>query len=138
MPLAQATRTLRLGPIAVNPFDTHPAKLAMSLLTLNELAGGRAQLVLGGGGEALESLGLAPARRVLAVREAAALLREAASGRRFDFEGQLFRTRGFACDWVAAPPPMLPAAVSPPALSAAAPPRVPSAAAPPPARCARR
>ena len=107
VPLAQATRTLRLGPIAVNPFDTHPAKLAMSLLTLNELAGGRAQLVLGGGGEALESLGLAPARRVLAVREAAALLREAASGRRFDFEGQLFRTRGFACDWVAAPPPML-------------------------------
>ena len=107
VPLAQATRRLRLGPIAVNPFDIHPAKLAMSLLTLNELAGGRAQLVLGGGGEALESLGLAPARRVLAVREAAALLREAASGRRFDFEGQLFRTRGFACDWVAAPPPML-------------------------------
>jgi alkanesulfonate monooxygenase SsuD/methylene tetrahydromethanopterin reductase-like flavin-dependent oxidoreductase (luciferase family) len=107
VPLAQATRTLKMGPIAVNPFDTHPAKLAMSLLTLNELAGGRTQLVLGGGGEALEGIGLKPERRVLAVREALALLREAATGRRFDFQGELFRTRGFACDWVSAPPPMI-------------------------------
>lgn len=107
VPLAQATRALRMGPIAVNPFDAHPAKLAMSLLTLNELAGGRAQLVLGGGGEALESLGLAPLRRVRAVREAATLLRRAASGRRFDFDGEIHHVRGFACDWVSAPPPKL-------------------------------
>ncbi|MCP5328224.1 MAG: LLM class flavin-dependent oxidoreductase [Steroidobacteraceae bacterium] len=107
MPLALATRTLKMGPIAVNPFDTHPARLAMSLLTLNEAAGGRAQIVLGGGGEALEGLGLKPQRRVLAVREAVNLLREAASGRRFDFQGEMFRTKGFACDWVSAPPPMI-------------------------------
>ncbi len=64
VPLAQVTRKLRFGPIAVNPFDTHPARLAMSLLTLNELGNGRAQLVLGGGGEALEGIGLKPTRRV--------------------------------------------------------------------------
>lgn len=107
VPLAQATRTLRFGPIAVNPFDTHPARLAMSLLTLNELAGGRAQLVLGGGGEALEGIGLKPLRRVRAVREAAELLRAASSGRRLDFDGELYRTRGFACDWASAAPPAI-------------------------------
>lgn len=107
VPLALATRSLKMGPIAVNPFDTHPAKLAMALLTLNELAGGRAQIVVGGGGEALEGIGLRPERRVLAVREAVALLRAAATGQRVDFDGRMFRTRGFACDWATASPPTI-------------------------------
>lgn len=107
VPLAAASRSLRMGPIATNPFDTHPAKTAMSLLTLNELAGGRAQIVIGGGGEALEGIGLKPERRVLAVRECVQLLRQAVSGARFDFAGQLFRTKGFACDWVSAVPPSI-------------------------------
>ena len=59
-PLAQTTSTLKLGPIAVNPFDTHPFRIAAGLLTLNELAKGRARIVIGGGGEALQALGLAP------------------------------------------------------------------------------
>ncbi|MFO1426537.1 MAG: LLM class flavin-dependent oxidoreductase [Steroidobacteraceae bacterium] len=107
VPLAQATRRIRLGPIAVNPFDTHPARIAMALLTLNELAGGRAQVVIGGGGEALEGLGLAPRRRVRAVHECIELLRTAASGVRGDYAGEIFRTRGFACTWASASPPPL-------------------------------
>ena len=49
--LAQSSTRIRLGPIAVNPFDTHPVKIASALLTLNEMAGGRAQIVIGGGGD---------------------------------------------------------------------------------------
>ncbi len=67
VPLAQATSRLRLGPIAVNPFDTHPVRIASALLTLNELADGRARVVIGGGGEALQALGIRPARRAAVI-----------------------------------------------------------------------
>ena len=39
--LARATSRIRLGPIAVSPFELHPLKMASSLLTLNEAAKGR-------------------------------------------------------------------------------------------------
>ena len=71
-----------LGPVAVNPFDTHPVKIASSFLTLNELADGRARIVIGGGGEALEALGIKPARRVRAVSECVEIMKAAATGER--------------------------------------------------------
>ena len=103
--LAEGTRRIRLGPIAVNPWDTHPVKIASALLTLNELAAGRARLVVGGGGEALQSLGIHPARRVRAVRECVAIIRAAASGRRVDYAGELYRVAGLELRWLEAPPP---------------------------------
>ena len=54
---AQATSRIGLGAIAVNPYDTHPVRIATGLLTLNEYAQGRARIVVGGGGEALQALG---------------------------------------------------------------------------------
>lgn len=112
VPLALATTRLRLGPVAVNPFDTHPVRIAAGLLTLNELAAGRARLVVGGGGEALAALGLAPDRRVRAVRECLAILRAAASGAAVDFAGALYRVRNVRFGWVTAPPPALYAGAS--------------------------
>ena len=50
VPLAMASERVRMGPIAVSPFELHPQKMAHSLLTLNEIAKGRAQIVVGGGG----------------------------------------------------------------------------------------
>ena len=47
--LACASQTIRMGPVAISPFELHPLKIANSLLTLNELCGGRASLVVGGG-----------------------------------------------------------------------------------------
>lgn len=110
--LAGATTHIRLGPIAVNPFDTHPARIAAGLLTLNELAGGRAQVVIGGGGEALQALGITPARRVRAVEEALAIIRAAASGEPVDFTGQLYQVRRLQFRWLEAPPPRLYAGAS--------------------------
>jgi len=40
--LASQSSKINLGPIALNPFDTHPIRIATGLLTLNELAKGRA------------------------------------------------------------------------------------------------
>jgi 5,10-methylenetetrahydromethanopterin reductase len=107
VPLAQRTTRITFGPIAVNPFDTHPLKIASSLLTLNEIAGGRARLVLGGGGEALEALGLKPHRRVRAVREALEIIRAAGSGQPVDYTGDIYQAHGSRFAWTTAPPPPL-------------------------------
>jgi alkanesulfonate monooxygenase SsuD/methylene tetrahydromethanopterin reductase-like flavin-dependent oxidoreductase (luciferase family) len=110
--LAQGTRRIRLGPIAVNPFDTHPVKIASALLTLNELAGGRARLVVGGGGEALQALGIRPARRVRAVRECIEIIRAVATGGRVDYAGELYRVAGLQLRWLEAPAPVVLAGAS--------------------------
>jgi 5,10-methylenetetrahydromethanopterin reductase len=105
--LAQTSSRIRLGPIAVNPFDTHPVKIASSLLTLNEMAGGRAQIVIGGGGEALQSLGIRPERRVRAVRECVEIIRAAASGQRVTYAGELFRVSDLQLRWLEATAPQI-------------------------------
>ena len=103
--LAQRSQRIRMGPIAVNPFDTHPVRIAAGILTLNELSGGRAQIVIGGGGEALEALNIAPARRVRAVRECVEIIKGVAAGERLTFKGELYQVRGYHLDWAQAPPP---------------------------------
>lgn len=49
--LAQESDRVRLGPVAISPFELHPLKIANALLTLNQQARGRANLVIGGGEE---------------------------------------------------------------------------------------
>jgi len=105
MPLAQATDRIALGPVAVNPWDMHPVKISGALHTLNEYSGGRARIVIGGGGEALASLGLKPERRVRAVRECVEILRTASRGERFDYQGELYQARGYGLGWLRASPP---------------------------------
>ena len=103
--LAHSTSRIRLGPIAVNPFDTHPVKIASALLTLNEMASGRARIVIGGGGEALQALDIRPARRVRAVRECVEIIRAAASGERVSYAGELFRVSNLQLRWLESAPP---------------------------------
>lgn len=102
---AKATSRLLLGPVAVNPFDTHPARIAASFLTLNELAGGRARLVVGGGGEALEALGIEPARRVRAVAECVEIIKAAATGETVNYQGELYQANHLRLGWLRAPMP---------------------------------
>lgn len=105
--LAQSTSRIRLGPIAVNPFDTHPVKIASALLTLNEMASGRARIVIGGGGEALQALDIRPVRRVRAVRECVEIIRAAASGERVSYAGELFRVSNLQLRWLESAPPAI-------------------------------
>jgi alkanesulfonate monooxygenase SsuD/methylene tetrahydromethanopterin reductase-like flavin-dependent oxidoreductase (luciferase family) len=102
---ARATSRIALGPIAVNPYDMHPVRISSALYTLNELAGGRARIVLGGGGEAMEALGIQAHRRVRALREAIELVQQTASGERFDYNGEIFTAKGYGLRWLTAPAP---------------------------------
>ena len=88
--LAQATHRILLGPVAVNPWDTHPVRIASAFLTLNELANGRARIVIGGGGEALQALGIRSERRVRVVGECVEIMQAAVSRAPVDYAGEIF------------------------------------------------
>jgi len=121
-PLAWQSRSLRLGPVAVSPFEQHPLKIASSLLTLNEFARGRASIVIGGGGGTIIGMGLKPRRTsnyprmVRGVRECVELLRLAARGQPLSYEGQLYRVEGYAPTWVEDPPPHIYVAANKPQM----------------------
>lgn len=105
--LARTSHGIRMGPIAVSPFEIHPLKMATSLLTLNEISGGRAQIVVGGGGGTMTAMGIQPARRVRAVEEALTILRLAGRGEPVNFEGEIFRVRRYNPAWARSAPPVI-------------------------------
>lgn len=105
--LARETSRIRMGPVAVSPFQLHPLMMANAILTLNELANGRADIVIGGGGAVMAAMGLQPKRKVRAVRECIEFLRQAAQSKHevINFEGDLYTALGYQADWLTQPPP---------------------------------
>jgi alkanesulfonate monooxygenase SsuD/methylene tetrahydromethanopterin reductase-like flavin-dependent oxidoreductase (luciferase family) len=103
--LACRTSTLKLGSMALSPYEIHPFRLATSLLTLNELGGGRAEIALGAGANVLEPAGLTADRPVAHLRECLELVKGATTQRPFTYEGELYRLTGFDPRWVTAPAP---------------------------------
>ncbi len=107
VPLAMQSKTIRMGPIAVSPFELHPQKMAHSLLTLNEIAGGRAQLVVGGGGGTAEIIGQKPRRMVRAVRECVEILNQAIGGKPGPYKGELYEVGWLDVGWPEQAAPMI-------------------------------
>ena len=96
---AAATRRIRLGPIAVSPFEMHPVHIGLALLTLDEIAPGRACLVLGAGGDLAATLEPPKRGRVEAVAECLDILRAQAAGGELDYAGTHYRVRGLFSPW---------------------------------------
>ncbi|WP_135667581.1 5,10-methylenetetrahydromethanopterin reductase [Halorhabdus rudnickae] len=67
--IARATETIDLGPGVVNPYETHPVRLASRMATLQEVSDGRGLFGIGAGdASTLSNLGVereSPLRRVL-------------------------------------------------------------------------
>jgi alkanesulfonate monooxygenase SsuD/methylene tetrahydromethanopterin reductase-like flavin-dependent oxidoreductase (luciferase family) len=105
MQLAQQSQRIRMGPIAISPYELHPAKIANQLLTLNEQAPGRANIVVGGGGGTVIGLGMKADRRAMmprmvrAVQECVEFLRGAATERPFNYAGEIFQVQGYNPVW---------------------------------------
>jgi 5,10-methylenetetrahydromethanopterin reductase len=104
VPLAMQTERLRMGPIAVSGYELHPIKIAQSLLTLNAIANGRAQIVIGGGGGTLQNFGQKPVRMVRALRESLELVNYALEARTGAYRGEIFKAGWIDTRWAKGQP----------------------------------
>ncbi len=104
---ARATEHIKLGPIAVSPFELHPLKMAAALLTLNEVAGGRAQIVVGAGGGTAAAMGAPQQRSVRAVRECVEILQAASLGKPLQYQGEIYQVRWYHPSWVRSRSPVI-------------------------------
>ncbi len=111
--LAKATQKIRMGPVAISPFETHPLKLSNLLYGLNQLSKGRAKIVIGGGGGTLISMGLKPNRRTMhpnmvqGVRECVEFLKELSADKAISFNKDIFQITGPKPQWIDQPRPRI-------------------------------
>lgn len=100
---AVATSRIKLGVLALSPYEMHPVRIAYSIISLNELSRGRAVIGLGGGGAMAlattdhamgQSLDFGKMRIVRGVREAAEIIYLMSTGEfHRGYEGQVFSVR---------------------------------------------
>lgn len=105
---ARTTKKIHMGPVAVSPYELHPMKMAVSLLTLNELSDGRAQIgIAAGSGGAPTAMGIPAERRVRAVRECTEILKLASTGKPITYRGEMYKVLYFDPAWATSAPPMI-------------------------------
>ena len=111
--LAKATQKIRMGPVAISPFETHPLKLSNLLYGLNQLSNGRAKIIVGGGGGTLISMGLKPNRRTMypnmvqGVRECVEFLTGLSADKAISFNKDVFQITGPKPQWIDQPRPQI-------------------------------
>lgn len=111
--MAERTSQIRLGTAVVSPQLRHPALLASSTATINELSGGRAVIGIGPGGfEFPRHLHLAPDKPVAMLRDAVAVVRALFAGEA-SYQGAAFSIDGGALGWTAGEIPVYVAARGP-------------------------
>ena len=105
---ARATRRLRLATLPVSPYEMHPLRIADQLLTLNELSGGRAGVLIGGLGHSVSRVtGLAPTRRVTAVRDCIRILKDLRPDVATNVTGELYSLNAYRAEWASPIPPFV-------------------------------
>ena len=93
------TKRIQLGPVAISPFEMHPVRIALSLLTLDEMAAGRASIVIGGGGDLAATLGVPLNHRVRAVSETVDIIHLLGRGGEVNYHGKSFQVIGLFSPW---------------------------------------
>lgn len=90
--VATATSRVRIGSVGTNPFTTDPCEIATYVMTLDELARGRATLGLGlHTTEMVEWTGIDAADYLQRTREAVAIVRALLRGETVAWRGEAFR-----------------------------------------------
>lgn len=96
--IANATKTVGLGPAVTNPYTRHPAHTAAAMATLDELSGGRAELAMGAGG-GLDAYGIPRTKPVGTLREAIQVIRALFTGERVTYQGNVFTLNDAGIDF---------------------------------------
>lgn len=116
----QNSRRLPVALMAMSPFTIHPAQLAMTAATLDELYPDRVALCLGSGAPAdLGSVAIDNSKPLGALREAVRLSRALLAGETVSFDGEAFTVRARRLVNGARPIPLILAASGPKMLEMA-------------------
>ena len=105
--LAKESQRIKIAPMALNAYEMHPFRIAMALQTLNEIAHGRVETMIGGGGEVVMALGIPFEKRVRYVRECIELVNGAMRERPFNYRGELFSIENYNPQWTTAAAPFV-------------------------------
>ncbi|MDH3977235.1 MAG: LLM class flavin-dependent oxidoreductase [Gammaproteobacteria bacterium] len=111
--LARESTSIRMGPVAISPFELHPLKMANQLFALNEMCQGRAQIVVGGGGGTSIAMHLKSGRYVMhqnmvsAVKECVEFLKGVSSSTPLTFSGETFQVDNYFPTWASDEPPLI-------------------------------
>lgn len=90
-----ATTRVKVALMAMSPYLTNPAFIAMAAAALDELYPGRVALCLGAGAPGdLAAAGLSATRPLTTLREAIAICRDLLAGKTIDHAGEVYRMRG--------------------------------------------
>ena len=106
-PLALASKTIRLGPLVVTPYEMHPYKIAKALASLNELCGGRANILTGGPTGVNATMGADFSRMVGRTRECVEIIKGAKPDTVLNYEGDIYQVRGYRPTWATDEPPFI-------------------------------
>ena len=97
---ALATSRLRIAAGVFNPFNRHPALMAMEIGALDELSGGRALIGIGSGiGSTVVKMGGNAEKPLVALRDTLAILRPLLRGEEADHAGRAFAAHKIRLDY---------------------------------------
>lgn len=113
---AETTSKIKLGVMAVSPYELHPVKMAMSLFTLNEMSNGRASIVVGGGGGVIGVMGISPEHRVGHVKECVEILRAAMGDEPVNYDGTYYKASRYRPAFLTQSPPEIQIGASKPQM----------------------
>jgi 5,10-methylenetetrahydromethanopterin reductase len=106
--LAQQSQRIGIGVMPTSPYEVHPLRMADSLLTLNELCGGRAAILVGGLGHSVARVtGLAPERRLTAVADTIRILKGIRPDTTLQYQGHAYSLQNYQPEWATQIPPFI-------------------------------
>ncbi|MEZ5565926.1 MAG: LLM class flavin-dependent oxidoreductase [Gammaproteobacteria bacterium] len=105
--LAGQSSRIRLGPMAISPAELHPLKMANLLFSLNELSGGRAMIMVGGGGAVMSAIGKKRERMIRGARECLEILKGASPDKLMNYSGEIYKVYGYKPAWHTDKPPLV-------------------------------
>jgi alkanesulfonate monooxygenase SsuD/methylene tetrahydromethanopterin reductase-like flavin-dependent oxidoreductase (luciferase family) len=96
---ADQTSALKLGPLAVSPYELHPLKMAVALESLHELSGGRGMICVGGGGGVIQAMGIKRERMIGHLRECLEILHGVTDSDSPNYNGNIYKVWGNNLKW---------------------------------------
>lgn len=106
-PLALRSSRIRLGPLVITPYELHPYKISKTLMSFNELCGGRANILTGGPTGLNATMGMDLKRMVGRTRECVEILKTTSATEPLNYSGKIYQVRGYQPRWATDNPPRI-------------------------------